>query len=118
MRSCGSLSDTRAREVEGVGAVGLIVSSNGGVRLTFMRAEYLGTLEVRTTNTKFVSARHVEEDLLQDSGVTCTLSMTLSASKLEFFFARVIATNATLKKLMVRHNLEEGSIILIHSSHV
>jgi hypothetical protein len=51
MRSCGSLSDTRTREVEGVGAMGLIVSSNGGVRLAFLRAEYLGTLEVGTMST-------------------------------------------------------------------
>ena len=41
MRSCGSLSDTRAREVDNVGAVGFIVSSNGGIGLAFLRAEYM-----------------------------------------------------------------------------
>jgi hypothetical protein len=60
MKPCGSLSNTRTREVEGVGAVGLIVSSNGGVKLMFLRAEDLGTLEVGTTSTKFVHAFKVE----------------------------------------------------------
>ena len=64
MRPCCSLSDTRAREVEGVGAVGLIVSSNGGVRLAFLRAEDLGTFKVGTTSTKFIHAFKVEENLL------------------------------------------------------
>ena len=85
MRSCGSLSDTRAREVEGVGAVDLIVSPNRGVGLTFLQAGDLGTLEVGTTSIKFVSAFEVEENLLQNSEVTSTLSTTLSASKFEFF---------------------------------
>jgi hypothetical protein len=60
MRPCGSLSNTRAREVEGVRAVGLIVSSNGGIRLSFLRAEDFGALEVGTTSTKFVNAFKVE----------------------------------------------------------
>ena len=64
MRSCGSLSDTRAREVDGVRAVDFIVSSNWGAGLAFLRAEYLGTLDVGTTSTKFVPTRHVEENLL------------------------------------------------------
>jgi hypothetical protein len=64
MRPCGSLSNTRAREVEGVRAVGLIVSSNGGVRLAFVQAEDLGTLEVGTTSTEFVDAFKVEYNLL------------------------------------------------------
>ena len=63
MRTCGSLSDIRAREVKGVGAVGFIVNSNGLVGFAFLRAEYLGTLEVRTTSTEFIPARHVEENL-------------------------------------------------------
>jgi hypothetical protein len=54
----------RTREVEGVGAVGLIVSSNGGVRLAFLRAEDLGTLEVGSTITKKFRAFKVEENLL------------------------------------------------------
>jgi hypothetical protein len=58
------LSGAKAREVQGVGAVGLIVSSNGGVRLAFLRAEYLGTLEVGTTSTEFVYAFKVDENLL------------------------------------------------------
>ena len=96
MRCCGSLNDTRAREVDDVEAMGLIVSSNGDVGLAFLRAEYLGTLEVGTTSTKFVPAFEIKENLLQNSGVTSTLSTMLSASKLEFFFARAIAPNATL----------------------
>jgi hypothetical protein len=44
--TCGSLSNTRAREVDGIRAVGLIVSTNGGVRLAFLRAEYFGTFEM------------------------------------------------------------------------
>jgi hypothetical protein len=64
MRPCGSLSNTRAREVEGVKTVGLIVSSNGCVRLTFLRAEDFGTLEVGTTSTEFIHAFKVEENLL------------------------------------------------------
>jgi hypothetical protein len=64
MRPCGSLSNTRAREFEGVRAVGLIVSSNGGVRLAFVRAKDLGTLEVGTTSTEFVDAFKVEYNLL------------------------------------------------------
>jgi hypothetical protein len=92
--------------------------SNGGVGLTFLRAENLGTLEVGTTSTKFVPARHVEENPLQNSEVTSLLSMTLSGSKLEFIFARAIAPNVTLKKLMVRHNLDERSNIVIHNGHV
>jgi hypothetical protein len=118
VRSCGSLSDARAREVDGVGAVGFIVSSNGGVGLAILEAKDLGILKVGTTSTEFVSTRHVEQNLLKENGVTCTLSTMLSASKLEFFFARAIAANATLKKLMVRHNLEERSNIVIHSGHV
>jgi hypothetical protein len=64
MRPCGSLSNTRARVVEGVRAVGLIVSTNGGVRLAFLRTEYLGTFEMGTTSTEFVDAFKVEENLL------------------------------------------------------
>jgi hypothetical protein len=64
MRPCGSLSNTRAREVDGVRAVGLIVSTNGGVGLAFLRAEYFGTFEVGTTITKFVDAFKVDENLL------------------------------------------------------
>jgi hypothetical protein len=60
MRLCGSLSNTRAREVEGVKAAGLIVSSNGGVRFAFLRAEDLGTLEVGTTSKKFVHDFKIE----------------------------------------------------------
>jgi hypothetical protein len=64
MRPCGSLSNTRAREVEDVRAVGLIVSSNGCVRLAFLRAEDLDTLEVGTTSTEFIHAFKVEQNLL------------------------------------------------------
>jgi hypothetical protein len=64
MRPYGSLSNTKAREVEGVRAVGLIISSNGGVRLAFVRAEDLGTLKVGTTSTEFVDAFKVEYNLL------------------------------------------------------
>jgi hypothetical protein len=64
MRYCGSLSETRAREFDGVGAVDFIVSSNADIRLAFLRAKYLGTLEVGTTSLKFVPARHVEENRL------------------------------------------------------
>ena len=46
MKSCGSLSNMRAREIDAVGTVDLIVSSNQGVGLAFLQAEYLGTLEV------------------------------------------------------------------------
>ena len=60
----GFLSNTRAREVNTVGAVDLIVSSNGGVWLAFLRAENLGTLEVGTTSIEFDLAGHVEENLL------------------------------------------------------
>jgi hypothetical protein len=52
------------KEVEGVRAVGLIVSSNGCVRLAFLRAENFGTLEVGTTSTEFVDAFKVEYNLL------------------------------------------------------
>ena len=38
MRSCGSLSDTRAREIDGIGAVGFLGGSNGGVRLALLRS--------------------------------------------------------------------------------
>jgi hypothetical protein len=64
MRPYGSLSNTRAREFDGVRAMGLIVSTNGGVRLAFLRAEYFDTFEVGTTSTKFVNAFKVEENLL------------------------------------------------------
>jgi hypothetical protein len=64
MRPCGSLSNTRAREVEGVRAVGLIISSNGGVRLAFLRAEDFNTLEVGTTSIEFIHAFKVEYNLL------------------------------------------------------
>jgi hypothetical protein len=46
MKSCGSLSDTRAKEVDDLGVVGFIVSPNGVDGFAFLRAEYLGTLEV------------------------------------------------------------------------
>jgi hypothetical protein len=64
MRSCGALSDTKAKEVDSVGAVGFAVSSNGGVGLAFLQAEHLNTLEVGTTSTEFVTAMHVEDNLL------------------------------------------------------
>jgi len=64
MRPYGSLSDTRAREVESVRAVGLIVSSNGGVRLASLRAEDLSTFEVGITSTEFVHAFKVEQNFL------------------------------------------------------
>ena len=64
MRSCGSASDTNAREVDGVRAVGFIVSSNGGVRFALLRFEHLRTLEVGITGAEFVLAGHVEENLL------------------------------------------------------
>jgi len=60
MRPCDFLSNTRAREVEGVRAVGLIISSNGGVRLAFLQAEDFSTLEVGTTSTEFIYAFKVE----------------------------------------------------------
>ena len=94
MRSCGSLCDTGSREVE-------------GARLAFLRAKDLGTLEVGTTSIEIVSAFEVEEDLLWDSWVTNTLSTTLSAAKLELFFARAIAPN-----------LEKGLNIVIDSGKV
>ena len=40
MRSCGSLSDTRAREINDVGAVGLFVGSNGAVGLALQGGDY------------------------------------------------------------------------------
>jgi hypothetical protein len=64
VRPCGSLRDTRAREIYGVEAVGFIVNYNGGVELVFLQAKNLGTLEVGTTSTEFIPARHVEENLL------------------------------------------------------
>ena len=63
MRSCGSLSDTRTREIEDVGTVGSNVSTYQGIRLAFLRAEDLGTFEVGTTSTKFVPAIKVEKNL-------------------------------------------------------
>ena len=92
MRSCGSLSNTRARKIDDVGAVGLIVNSNGSVGFAFIRAKYLGTLQVGTTSIEFFSAFEVNENLLHNSGVT----NTLSTSKLEFVSARAIAPNTTL----------------------
>jgi hypothetical protein len=62
--SCSSLNDTRASEIEGVGAVGFNVSSNGGVGLAFLRAEYLGTLEVGTTSTKLVIKKNYKKSTL------------------------------------------------------
>jgi hypothetical protein len=38
----------------------LIVSTNGGVKLAFLRAEDFGTLEVGTTSTKFIYAFKVK----------------------------------------------------------
>ena len=64
MRSCGSLSDTKRREIEGVGMVAFIVNANRGIRLAFLRAEDLGTLEVETTSTEFVLAFEVKENVL------------------------------------------------------
>ena len=71
-----------------------------------------------TTNTKVISAFVVEENVLQNSEVTNTLSMTLCASKFKFLFARAIVPNATYLKLMVSHDLKEGSNVIIHSGHV
>jgi hypothetical protein len=98
--------------------VGFIVSSNWGVRLAFLGVKDLDTLKVETTSIEFVPTMHVEENLLQNNGVTYMLSMTLSTSKLEFLFARAISPNTILKKLMVRHNLEERSNVVIHNGHV
>jgi hypothetical protein len=64
MRSYGSLSNTKAKEIHDVGAVGFIINSNADVKHAFLRAKYLGTLEVGTTSTKFIVVRHVEENLL------------------------------------------------------
>ena len=64
VRSCGSLSNTRARKVEGVRAVGLIISTNWGVGFACLRTEDLGTLEVETTNTEIVSPFEVKENLM------------------------------------------------------
>lgn len=64
MRSHGSLSDTREREFDGVGAVGPIINSNAYSELEFLRSEYLGTLEVGTISAKFIPARHIEEMFL------------------------------------------------------
>jgi hypothetical protein len=114
VRSCGFFSDTGAREIEGVGAVRFIVSSNGDIGLAFLEAKDLDTLNVGTTSIKFLSARHVEKNLLQDIEVTSTLS----ASKLEFFLLWPSPPNATLKKLIVCHYLEECSNIVIHSGHI
>ena len=44
MRLCGSLSDTRARRIDGVGVVGLFVGSNGGLGLGFCNPNTLATL--------------------------------------------------------------------------
>ena len=64
MRSCGSLSDTRAREIDGVGAVDLFVGSNRGVGLAHLRFEHLGTLEVGITSAKFFPTGHVKKHFL------------------------------------------------------
>lgn len=50
MRMYGSLSYMAAREIDDVGAVGLFVDCNGGVRLAFLRSKYLGTFEVEITH--------------------------------------------------------------------
>jgi hypothetical protein len=42
----------------------------------------------------------------------------LCATKLEFFFTRAITSSATLEKLIVSHDLEEGSNVVIHSGDV
>ena len=60
MRYCGFVSNTRARKIDGVGAVGFIFSSYGGVGLVFLQAKYLGTLEVGTTSTEFVPTFEVQ----------------------------------------------------------
>lgn len=91
MRLCGSLGNTRTREIDGVGAMGLIISSNGGVGFVFLRAEYLGTLEVETTSIEYIPAFEVNENLVQNNMVTSTLSTT----KLQFIFATNIAPNTT-----------------------
>jgi hypothetical protein len=64
MRSHGSLSDTREREFDGVGAVDSIINSNAYSELEFLRSKYLGTLEVGTISAIFVPARHIEEMFL------------------------------------------------------
>ena len=63
MRSCGSLSDTRAREIDDVEAVGLFIGSNGDVELAFLRSKHLGTLKVGVMSAKFLPTRHVKENL-------------------------------------------------------
>ena len=64
MRSCDSLSDTRAREIDGVGVVDLFVGSNRGVGLVLLRSEHFGTLEVGIMNANFFPAGYVEKNHL------------------------------------------------------
>lgn len=72
--------------------MGLFVGSDGGVGLALLRSKHLGTLKVGITSVEFVFAEHVKENIVQHSQVTTSLS----ASKLEFVFARAITSNATL----------------------
>lgn len=45
MRYCDSLSHTKARKVDVIMEVGILVGSNGGAAFALMRSEHLGTLE-------------------------------------------------------------------------
>lgn len=64
MRLCGFESDMRAREINGVGTVGLFFGLNRGVKATLLLFEHLDTFEVGIMRTKFLPTEHVEEMFL------------------------------------------------------
>ena len=54
----------RAREINGVGTVGLFFGLNRGVKATLLLFEHLDTFEVGIMRTKFLPTEHVEEMFL------------------------------------------------------
>jgi len=68
--------------------------------------------------TEVLSIGHVLKDLLQSNKITHSVGFVLSNTELEFLLTRTITTRVTPKKLVVRHDLEESSDIVIDRRHV
>ena len=86
------------------------VNSKKCITFLLVRLKDLLSLVMRVTSVEFIYLRYVKECDLKNIQITNVMSPTLYRPKLEFYSAKIHASNATFEALIVGHYLEKHLI--------
>ena len=104
--------------MNGIKPLSFFINSNECVKLPLLKTKDLCSFMVRVTSIKFIYNIHAKKYRLENARITNALSPTLSIPKLQFLFARVHSTHATLQILIVRNYLLKHLDIIINYCHI